>query len=176
MKKKCYCEKCEEETMHHYFMMFPAGYFVCNVCGTTEGDDGKPVWHIYYHKLPSYKLLRLCFKFSGVTWRKEDGPVHRWDEMKTFKEFKEWCLENDIGWGCGLDEYDTNWGEAKNYKELREMFKKDGVNFAFKLKNDKGLLGDDYKALQKYVSGYDSDLGTIKFKGALDRSLKESNR
>lgn len=28
-----YCKKCKKETKHHYFMMFPVGVMVCNVCG-----------------------------------------------------------------------------------------------------------------------------------------------
>jgi late competence protein required for DNA uptake (superfamily II DNA/RNA helicase) len=33
---KIFCVKCQEETNHHYFMMFPVGYMVCNVCGEAR--------------------------------------------------------------------------------------------------------------------------------------------
>jgi len=158
MKKKTMCLKCDKETMHYYFMMFPAGYFVCNVCGTVEGDDGKPTYHIYFHKLPSYKLLRKLFEFNGMNWE-EDGEVHYVSDFKTFQAFRKWCVEGGVSFGRTL------WGEAETYQELRKLFKQDGVNFAFKLKDGSDQLRDGYEELQKYVGDYElpEGVGTFTF-------------
>ena len=34
------CENCNKDTHHHYFMMLPVGYMVCNECGAIYEPMG----------------------------------------------------------------------------------------------------------------------------------------
>ena len=133
MHRKSYCYECEKEQTFYYFMMMPAGCWVCDVCGTTEGCVKCKVKEVFFKDIRSFELLMEVFKIINLT-----GDIDP-DSTKTFHlpiELNHLMRDNRVYFSeaRNFDELmqllriisfsigDTNLGKSKTFKELIRGF------------------------------------------------------